>query len=121
MSRIVHFELSTKNRTRAKTFYEKVFDWTFQDVPGIDYTLIETGNEGDPGINGGFFSEEDHAQNVINTIDIKNIDDVIKKVQDAGGTVTVPKTSMAGIGYLCYIKDTEGNIMGVMESDPSAL
>jgi predicted enzyme related to lactoylglutathione lyase len=39
---------------------------------------------------------------------------------DAGGNVMVPKMSVAGQGYLAYCTDTEGNVFGVMEMDPSA-
>lgn len=32
----------------------------------------------------------------------------------------VPKTAAPGVGWLAYCKDTEGNIFGLMENDPSA-
>jgi hypothetical protein len=28
--------------------------------------------------------------------------------------------AIPGVGWLCYYKDTEGNIFGMMQSDPSA-
>lgn len=121
MSRIVHFEISARNFDRAKSFYKDVFGWSFQDVPHLNYTLIETGDRNDPGINGGFFAEGDHDQKVVNTIDVKGMDALLQKVESGGGAIVMPKTAMAGIGYLCYFKDTEGNLMGMMESDPLAL
>jgi predicted enzyme related to lactoylglutathione lyase len=34
--------------------------------------------------------------------------------------MAVPKMPIPGIGWLAYVKDTEGNLVGVMENDPSA-
>lgn len=121
MSRVVHFEIKAKDFNRAKKFYSEVFGWRFQDVPHMAYTLIETGSLSEPGINGGFFQEGDHDQNVVNTIDVADMDTTISRILASGGTLVMPKTAMAGIGYLCYFKDTEGTLMGVMESDPNAL
>jgi predicted enzyme related to lactoylglutathione lyase len=51
---------------------------------------------------------------------VASVDDFTKKVVDAGGTVIVPKQAVPGQGYLAYCTDTEGNVFGVMEMDPSA-
>ena len=34
--------------------------------------------------------------------------------------VALPKMPVPGVGWLAYVKDTEGNILGMMQSDPSA-
>ena len=47
-------------------------------------------------------------------------DDFTKKIVDAGGNVMMPKLAVTGQGYLAYCTDTEGNVFGVMELDPSA-
>jgi hypothetical protein len=36
----------------------------------------------------------------------------------AGGTVVLPKMIVPGVGFLAYIKDTEGNIVGLMQAEP---
>ena len=48
------------------------------------------------------------------------MNEFIKKVEQNGGNVLMPKMSIPGIGYHTYCKDTEGNIFGIMESDQSA-
>ena len=55
-----------------------------------------------------------------NTISVASVDDFTKKIVDAGGSVMVPKMAVAGQGYLAYCTDTEWNVFGVMEMDPSA-
>jgi predicted enzyme related to lactoylglutathione lyase len=54
------------------------------------------------------------------TIDVKSIDLVIGKIQDFGGEITQPKMAIPNIGWFAQFKDTEGNILGLMQDDPSA-
>ena len=39
----VHNELRTQEPERAKKFYKGLFDWEFEDVPDMDYTIINVG------------------------------------------------------------------------------
>jgi predicted enzyme related to lactoylglutathione lyase len=50
------------------------------------------------------------------TIDVENLDEMIKKVETMGGKIALPKMDMGGIGFLAYALDTEGNIFGMMQS-----
>ena len=54
------------------------------------------------------------------TVDVPALDDYLKKAQARGGAVAVPKMPIPGIGWLAYCKDTEGNVFGMMQSDPKA-
>ncbi|MBV8551575.1 MAG: VOC family protein [Acidobacteriaceae bacterium] len=102
-------------------FYEAIFGWKFQkwDSP-IDYWLITTGDEKEPGINGGLMPRRDPAQPCVNTISVATLDETLTSVEHHGGTCVVPKMPIPGVGWLAYCKDTEGHIFGVMQSDPAA-
>jgi hypothetical protein len=39
----VHVELHAQDPERAKKFYKELFDWKFEDVPDMDYTIINVG------------------------------------------------------------------------------
>lgn len=39
----VHVELMTTDVAKAKDFYGKLFDWKLEDIPGMDYTIINVG------------------------------------------------------------------------------
>ena len=56
----------------------------------------------------------------MNTVDVASVDEFTQKVVKAGGKVVMPKTTVPGVGYLIYCVDTEGNVFGMMQSDPSA-
>jgi len=54
MARVVHFEIHAEKPDRAINFYQKSFGWEFQKWDGpMDYWMITTGPEDQPGINGG--------------------------------------------------------------------
>ncbi len=121
MSRVIHFEIHVDDTERANKFYSGVFGWQFQKWDGpADYWLISTGNEEQPGINGGMMKRRDPAGSVYNTIGVRNLDGHMEKVAAAGGEIVVPKMPIPQVGWLAYFKDTEGNIFGMMEPDPDA-
>jgi len=39
---------------------------------------------------------------------------------DGGGTVALAKHAVPTVGWLAYCKDTDGNLFGLMQSDPTA-
>jgi len=101
-------------------FYEKVFGWKFERWDGPSpYWMVQTGGEG-PGIDGGLRGRTHPNEGPLNTIDVPSCDDYIRKIDAAGGKTLVPKMAIPGVGWLAYCKDTEGNIFGMMQSDPSA-
>ncbi len=120
MNRVIHFELNADDPQRAIEFYEKVFGWNTNKWEGeFDYWLVNTGEEDEPGINGGIMKRQD-GQSTVNTIGVDSIDNYTEKTEEAGGEVLMGKTAVPGVGYSAYIKDTEGNVIGLMEEDTDA-
>ena len=121
MSRIVHFELPADNPDRAMNFYQKAFGWSFQKFEGpIDYWLIKTGKADEPGIDGGLAPRQHDGHVPVSVIGVTNIDNAVKAIESAGGTIVAPKTAIPTVGYAAYFNDPEGNTMGVFQDDPSA-
>jgi predicted enzyme related to lactoylglutathione lyase len=124
-SRPVHFEIHAADPERAAAFYSSVFGWKIERWGEVPYWLISTG-EG-PGIDGGLLPRhgaEPAADAPVNgfpvTMSVEDIDDMLERIMAAGGTLALPKHAVAGVGWLAYCKDTEGNIFGTMQSDESA-
>jgi len=121
MSRVVHFEVPADDPERSIKFFETVFGWTIEKWDGpIEYWLIMTGEEDKPGIDGGLARREDPETGVENIIDVKNLDQTLVDVEANGGTILRPRMAVPGVGWMAYIKDTEGNTFGLMESDENA-
>ena len=119
MPRVVHFEIPADDPGRAAAFYKEAFGWKVEKWEGpMDYWLASTGQEGEPGIDGAITRRE-NLQATTNTVGVPSVDEYVAKVEKAGGKVVMPKQAVPGIGYLAYVADTEGNVLGMMESDPS--
>jgi predicted enzyme related to lactoylglutathione lyase len=54
------------------------------------------------------------------TVDVADLDAMVARLVEAGGTVALPKMPIPTVGWLAYGKDTEGNIFGMMQMDPKA-
>ena len=122
MSRVIHFEIPADDPERAIQFYEKVFNWKIEKWDGpIEYWLIMTGPEDQPGIDGGLARREDPEMGIENMIDVEDLDASIANVEKHGGQVIRPRMAVPGIGWMAYINDTEGNVFGLMQSDPNAV
>ena len=126
MPRVIHFEIHAADPERAVNFYQTLFGWTFQKWEGpMDYWLITTGPNEQPGINGGLVRRQGEidGQAVIAyvcTVDVENLDASVQTAVDNGGQIALPKMPIPGMGWLAYCKDTEGNIFGMMQGDPNA-
>jgi len=126
MPRVVHFEVHAEDPERASRFYSGLFGWTFTHWGGpVDYRVITTGPDGQPGINGGMVRRMGPVDGeaviaYVCTVEVDSVDETLARATGLGGTVAHPKMPIPGVGWLAYAKDTEGNIFGMMQSDPSA-
>jgi uncharacterized protein len=120
MSRVIHFEIPADDPQRAVAFYEKIFGWKINKWDGpADYWLVMTG-EDEPGIDGGIGRRGDMNPHTTNTVGVPSVDEFTKKITQAGGKVISPKMPIPGMGWLAYCADTEGNVFGIMQNDPTA-
>ena len=128
MSRTIHFEIHAEDPDRAAAFYTKLLGWQIKRWDGpMDYWMIVTGPDSQPGINGGLMRRRGpgpvdmQAVNAyVCTMGVANLDDSLNLLGTLGGTIAVPKMPIPGMGWLAYAKDTEGNIFGMMQHDPTA-
>ncbi len=54
------------------------------------------------------------------TVEIASVDGSVAKALALGGTVALPKMPIPTVGWLAYVKDPDGNIVGLMQPDPKA-
>ncbi len=124
MDKVVHFEIPADDVARAKEFYGSIFGWDLQDydMGGGSYTIAQTvpvderQMPTEPGaINGGMMKRSAEAANPVITIQVDAIDEALKKVEAAGGSVVTPRTEVPNMGWFAYFRDSEGNTMGLWE------
>lgn len=127
MSRVVHFEIHADQPERAIAFYRSVFEWEFVPFPGSDdYWFIRTGDSAwQSGIDGGLVRRRNPIDgSAVNafvcTVSVDDLDRYLMKVRASGGQLAAAKRAVAGVGWLAYAKDTEGNLFGLMQPDEDA-
>ncbi len=123
MDKVVHFEIPADDLSRAKEFYGAVFGWELQTMDEMDYTIVHTTPVDEqqmptePGaINGGMMKRAADAPAPVITINVESVEDSLRKVEAAGGGVVRPKGEIPGMGSFAYVKDTEGNVVGLWEN-----
>jgi uncharacterized protein len=111
------FEIPTTNLDRAQKFYETIFNisMTPMDMPNIKMRMfplddMETQVGGALVDSGGFHKPSETDGPLIYLNANPNVQIVLDKVVDAGGSIALPKTEISPeYGFMAMFIDTEGN------------
>ena len=120
--RVVHFELPYDDADRANRFYKEAFNWSFQPIPEMDYTLVATTESGESGpitpgaINGGLLARSDLFQGPLITVEVDDIEASLLTIERLGGQRVVGSQPVGDMGFSGYCRDTEGNLIGLWQS-----
>lgn len=121
--RVVHFEIPFDDGERARAFYREAFGWNIAEIPGMHYSMVQTGPVGDDGfpadrgyIGGGMLRRESPTDRPVVTIDVDDIDTALAKVEELGGMTVLGRQDVGEMGWAAYFKDVEGNLMGLWQS-----
>lgn len=111
------FDIFVSDLNRAKKFYETVFNIRLADFPeewgkqsGFPFE-----NEGQ-NTTGALVEKDGYVANENNTIVYFASEDCVTeeaRVENAGGKIVRPKTSIGEFGFVSILMDTEGNTIGL--------
>lgn len=102
--------------------YERAFGWQLMPIPEMGYTMVMSGPSGDQGptepgfINGGMRQREPGYTTPNVVIDVANLEDALRAVNEAGGTTVAERQPVGDMGFTAYLTDTEGNLVGLWET-----
>ena len=123
MDKVVHFEIPCDDYERAINFYTDVFGWKFNDVPNMNYKTIFTSKTDKNGmikekgaINGGLFKRKNREKPII-IINVNSIDEYLDNIRKMGGRTGMPIQKIANMGHYARFVDSEGNIIGLWQSN----
>lgn len=122
MARVAHFEICAEDVERAVSFYRHVFGWEIRLWDGPHpYWIVITGEDAEqPGINGGIVDRRDHFAGSVNLVDVVALDNALLRVVEAGGVIIHSRSTIPGIGFVAYCRDSESNPFGLIELDDQA-
>ena len=110
----VHVELPAGDTSRAKEFYGKLFGWQWQSMEGPqEYHMTQFSETS----GGAVFPAEERGARIY--FDVDDINAGAAKVKELGGQADDPQP-VPGMGWFATAKDTEGNKIGLWQTDPSA-
>lgn len=117
MPYVGYVEFNVPDEQETAAFYSAVFGWEPTEVfPG--YLNVQNGDE--PGVHTGIARlQDDGAAHTVATLLVPDLDAYMEKVADNGGTITVPRFSIPGVGYATYFTDPNGMTVGMWEMDTS--
>jgi len=127
MSRVVHFEIHGSDPEAMARFYGELFGWRISRWGQMPYWAVDTGPAEQPGINGGIVPrrgpgpvEGQSVNAFVCTVEVEALDESFGRAIELGGTPALPKMPIPGVGWLAYVKDPDGNILGLMQPDTQA-
>lgn len=109
------FEIPATDINRAKSFYENIFGFQMETVDMMGMTMAMFPQEGGNGKASGCLCKSDmHKPSMEGSVIYLNanpaMDNVVARIEAAGGSVLMPKTHIDDqIGYMAFFTDTEGN------------
>ena len=110
------FEIPMTNVERARKFYETIFGIEMfpMDMMGMQMLMFPS----QPPKSGGALVKSDfHKPSAEGSIIYLNanpdLQNVLDRIENARGKVTMPKTSIGQNGFMAFFTDTEGNIMAL--------
>jgi len=109
----VHVELLTNDVNKAKDFYKSLFDWKLEDIPGMDYTMINVG-EG----TGGGMMKSPMPEIPSHWLAYVLVDDVAastEKAKSLGATIVKEVTEIPDIGWLSVMIDPTGAALALWQ------
>ncbi len=114
------FEIPATDLKRAQAFYEHILDakMEIQEMKELNMTMAVFPSEwsGD-GVGGSIASGEGFTPSAEgSTIYLNTGNDLspcLARVENAGGQILVPKTSIGESGFIAMFLDTEGNRVGL--------
>ncbi|HXB11216.1 MAG TPA: VOC family protein [Bacteroidia bacterium] len=114
------FEIPAKDITRAKKFYETIFATKMEDMPemmGMKMTSFPA-EMGNGKVSGAIAQSDMHKPSTDGAVVYlnanPNIQNVLDRIEKAGGKVVMPKTQISPeIGNMAFFIDSEGNKVGL--------
>jgi len=127
MGRVTRFEIHGSDPETLANFYREVLGWHVGERLDPGFWPIATGDAETPGIDGMIIQRMGSAAEIgqpvnafVCTIDVDSVDSTVETAIEHGSEVALPRMAVPSLGWLAYIKDPDGNILGLFQPDPAA-
>jgi predicted enzyme related to lactoylglutathione lyase len=111
---VVHFEIRTADPDAARSFFGKLFGWTFPDGGMPGYTYVDTSVDG--AIPGGISPLQGGSPLVTFFVGVEDVTATLDAAVALGGRVIQPATSVPGVTF-GLLADPNGQVVGLARAD----
>jgi hypothetical protein len=122
MANVGFFDIPADDVARAKKFYASLLGWKIE--PATDFfdktqrrQNIITGEPQEGTMHRGGLYKRHMPGPIMNFVIVQDLGAVLSRVEGLGGTVVMPKTEINAVGLVGVIRDTEGNILGLLQPE----
>ncbi len=121
----MHFEIPADSPEKVAQFYEQLFGWKFNKMPGgdmdywlishkdsgenMDYWLISHKDSGENESMGGLYKKTMGETGFLNYFSVVNLDQALAKATDLGAKVVKGKQEIPNIGWFAILQDPDNN------------
>ena len=107
-------ELMTTDVQAATQFYTELLGWTTEEVPGMAYTVVQTG-----GVSiGGIMAIPSQAAGATphwgTYVTVDDVDATAHKAQELGAKTIVPLTDIPNVGRFYTFQDPQGAVISII-------
>jgi uncharacterized protein len=107
---ITHIEIPAPDLSKAIDFYSAIFNWKITIAVENSYAFFRVGDTNTGGGLDASLKPAEEKQGCQIVVDVEDIEQTLKKIRQAGGTVTKPKTEIdSGHGFYACFRDPNGN------------
>ena len=109
----VHVELMTTDLGKSKEFYQSLFDWKLEDVPGMDYTVIKVGE----GTGGGMMKVPmpGMPSSWMAYVLVHDLAASTRKAKSLGASIVKEITEVPGMGSFSVMVDPTGAALAMWQ------
>lgn len=111
---ISHVEVSGQDRLKLHEFYAKVFDWHIQDMPEMQYSMVNAESP-QPTVGIGASPETPYVTFYVQVDDLQATLDTVERL---GGKTIMPPMEVPGYVTMAQFADPEGHIIGLTKPAP---
>jgi predicted enzyme related to lactoylglutathione lyase len=106
--------LQTQDVAKAKKFYRELLDWKFQEIPEMDYTMIEVGD----GTGGGMMKNPlpGSPSHWMAYVLVEDVQASMKKAVSLGAKLLKEVTEIPGYGSFGTIADPTGAVLALWQA-----
>jgi predicted enzyme related to lactoylglutathione lyase len=116
-----HFAINADDVSRARTFYERAFGWTFDAYGPPGFFQIKNAGSG---LVGALQQRREVTPGkpmpgIEISLGVEDLVTTIAAIEAGGGKIVMPPFKIPGVGELIFFEDTEGNVAGAIQYEKS--